>query len=238
MKCNAERLISALVGAELVAEHKHTAECSGQRKDLYVVTVSRNYGSGGAAVAQLLADRLGVRCCDRDILQEVARRAHVDISLVKTLDEHVKQIKGDWWQSLMSGKTLSQEQYFHHLVKVLLSISRTGGVIVGRGAHLVLGSCLAFRVRVVGTLPYCSRRIAERENLDSEAARQHTLEVDGERSAYIRKLFGSDIDDATAYDLVVNSDRFTVEEMVDIILFGMRAAGYVLPENLQRAASR
>jgi len=230
MKCNVERLIEALVGAAVMAERKNSSEPAEQKQQVYVVTVSRNYGAQGRAVAQLLADRLGVRCCDREILQGVARRANVDVDLVRTLDEHVKRIKGNWWQGLLTGKSFSREQYFHHLVKVVLSVSRNGGVIIGRGGNLILGPERAFRVRIVGSLPRCAERIAARENLDTAAARERVLEVDGERSEYIRELYDVDIDDASYYDLLLNSDRFDVESMVQSILFGMQRAAYAIPE--------
>ena len=232
MKCNVERLIRALVGAELAAERRTANEAVDHRNGRYVVTVSRNYGAQGKETAQLLADRLGVRCCDRSILQEVASRAHVDVDLVRRLDEHVKQIKGDWWHALVDTGRFSREQYFHHLVKVILGISRTGGVIVGRGAHLILRPDMAFRVRIVGTLPRCAERIAERENIGPQAARDRVLSVDRERSDYIRELYGVDAGDASYYDLVMNSDRFSVEDMVNIILSCMRRAGYILPEGV------
>jgi cytidylate kinase len=230
MKCNVERLIEALVGAAVMNDRKHSNESAEQKRNIYVVTVSRNYGALGKAVAQLLADRLGVRCCDREILQGVARRANVDVDLVKTLDEHVKRIKGNWWHGLISGKSFTREQYFHHLIKVVLSVSRKGGVIVGRGAHLILGAERAFRVRIVGTLPRCAERIVARENLGIADARQRVLEVDRERSEYIRELYDVNIEDAGLYDLLLNSDRFDVETMVDSILFAMQGTGYVLPE--------
>lgn len=237
MKCNVERLIEALVGAAVMAERKNSNEPAEHKRHIYVVTVSRSCGSQGKAVAQLLADRLGVRCCDREILQGVARRADVDVDLVKTLDEHVKRIKGNWWRALINGKSFTREQYFHHLVKVILSVSRNGGVIVGRGAHLILGPERAFRVRIVGSLPRCAERICARENLDNAAARQRVLEVDRERSEYIRELYDVDIRDAGFYDLVLNSDRFDLETMVENILFGMQGAGYVIPEAALKVSS-
>jgi cytidylate kinase len=230
MKCNVERLIEGLVGAAVMADRKNSNEPVEQKRHTYVVTVSRNYGAQGKAVAQLLADRLGVRCCDREILQGVARRANVDADLAKTLDETVKRIKGNWWHGLINGKSFSREQYFHYLVKVVLSVSRNGGVIVGRGAHLILGAERAFRVRIVGTLPRCAERIAARENLDIADARQRVLEVDRDRSEYIRELYDVDIEDAGFCDLLLNSDRFDVETMVENILFAMQGAGYVIPK--------
>lgn len=233
MKCNVERLIRALVAAEELRERRHAAEKARRERSTYVVTVSRGYGAQGKEVAQALADTLGVRCCDREILQEVSRRAHVDIELVSAIDEHMKKVKGEWWRSFVEGKSFTREQYFTNLVKVIVSISQRGGVILGRGAHLVLRGKRAFRVRIVGTLEHCAARIAEREKVDLTAARQRVLEVNNERAEYVRSLYDADIDDTRTYDLVINSDRYSISQMVEVILVGMCNAGYILPE--QRA---
>ena len=135
MRCNAERLIEALIAMEVMQMQQQEAEKKEklrQKAEIYVVTVSRDFGSMGKLVAQLLADTLEVRCCDRFILQEVARRAHVDEELVKVLDEHVSKLNDHWWQHLLNKDAFSYEDYYHYLVKTVLAISRTGGVIIGR----------------------------------------------------------------------------------------------------------
>ena len=76
MKCSVERMIEALAGAAVMADRNKGNESAEQKRKAYVFTVSRNYGAQGKAVAQLLADHLGVRCCDREILQAVAHRAN------------------------------------------------------------------------------------------------------------------------------------------------------------------
>lgn len=229
MRCNAERLIEALIAAQMMEmqlQHKKRIEVRP-----CVVTVSRGFGSMGKEVAQLLADTLEVRCCDRYILQEVARRAHIDEELVKVLDEHVGNLDKHWWQKLLDRKdTFSHEDYYHHLVKVVLSISRTGGVIVGRGAHIILGSEKAFRIRIAGSLASCSERIANRENIELDDASKRVVDTDSERAAYIRNLYNEDIDDTSLYDLIINSDRYDPAQIVEIILVAMRNAGQPLPE--------
>ena len=140
MKCSVERLIEALIASEIARERKAAEACSAaQRRSTYVLTVSRGYGALGKETAQKLADTLGVRCCDRYILQEVAKRANVDVELVRRLDDRVNRINGNWWESLFKGRSYPKERYLQHLVKVVLNISTKGGVIVGRGAHLILG---------------------------------------------------------------------------------------------------
>jgi len=228
MKCNAERLIQALVTAQLKEQHAidSKAQQVWNKNETHVVTISRNFGSLGKKAGQLLADTLELRCCDRDILQEVARRANTDEELVKVLDEHINQIDDHWWRTLITKNTFSYEDYYKYLVETIFSISLRGGVIIGRGANLILGPERAFRVRIVGSPLKCAERVAERENISLEEAMQKAHDVDQERAEYIRKLYETDIDDPLSYDLVLNSDRYDKVQLVELILVAMQEAGY------------
>lgn len=239
MKCSVERLIEALIASDIARERKAAEErAAAEQRSTYVVTVSRGYGALGKEIAQALADTLGVRCCDRMILQEVAKRANVDAELVKRLDERVKHIGSDWWQALFADSAYSQERYLHHLVKVVLNISMEGGVIVGRGAHLILGPGRCFRVRIVGSLKQCAGRISQREGIDITAAERRVEQVNRERAEYINELYGVHAGDSSNFDLVLNTDRFTAEQVVALILDAMQKAGYALtPAILNTAES-
>lgn len=237
MKCSAERLIDALIGVDLAKERKAAEEHAKlARQATYVVTVSRGYGSQGKLVAQALADRLGVRCCDRTILEAVAKRAAVDIDLVTRLDETVRHSALAPWKSVFSGQTLGEQRYLDHLVKVIMNISNKGGVIVGRGAHLILGPGRAFRVHIIGSLDACAARIAEREGIDLAAAQERVRTVDRQRAEFVEKHFGVSSADKSVYDLTINSDRFSIEQMVDLILDAMLKLGYDIPAELLRHA--
>ena len=240
MRCNADRLIEGLIAAELMEMQRQQAEKrekQAQRARTNVVTVSRDFGSLGKKVALLLADTLEVRCCDRYILQEVARRANVDEALVSVLDEHVSRIAGQWWQRFLQKDTFSYEDYHHYLVKTVLAISRTGGVIIGRGANIILGAENAFRVRITGSLETCAARVASRDGIDLEEALARTRAVNNERSEYLRMLYQADINDPSSYDLVLNSDRYDCRQMVEIILDAMEKAGYKLPDDARKSLS-
>lgn len=237
MKCSVERLIEALIASEIARERKVMEDrAAAELRATYVVTVSRGYGALGKETAQKLADTLGVRCCDRYILQEVAKRANVDIELVRRLDDRVNRIDSNWWQTLFKGKSYPKERYLQHLVKVVLNISMKGGVIVGRGAHLILGPERCFRVRIIGSLEKCAERISEREAIDLKAAQQRVQEVDRERAEYLNELYGVHAADSSNFDLVLNTDRFTVNETTALILNAMHKAGYqLMPAMLQVA---
>jgi cytidylate kinase len=237
MKCSAERLIEALIGIELAQERKAAQEKADKaRRASYVVTVSRGFGSCGKQVAKALADRLGVRCCDRTILKEVAARANVDVELVKKLDENIDKSSATPWKALFGGKTYTRERYLHHLVKVVLNISNKGGVIIGRGAHLILGPKRAFRVRIIGSPDACAARVAKREEIDIDSARKLVEKIDRQRAEYLREIYGQHIDECSDYDIVINSDHFDVPQMVGLILNGMQQAGYDIPRKLLQSA--
>ena len=240
MRCNADRLIEALIATEMMEMQRQEADKKEKRRQkakVKVVTVSRDFGSMGKLVAQLLADTLEVRSCDRFILQQVAQRAHVDEELVRALDEHVSKINGHWWQHLLQKDAFSYEDYYHYLVKTVLSISRSGGVIVGRGANLILSENKAFRVRITGSVEQCAKRVASREQIDREESIELVRKINKERAEYIRMLYDADINDPSAYDLVLNSDRYDRVQMVDLILDAMEKAGYKLPDDARNSLS-
>ena len=236
MKCSVERLIEALIGVELAQQRKAAEKKATQeRKASYVVTVSRGYGSQGHRIAQVLADRLGVRCCDREILEGVAAQADVDNELVKRLEENLENSSNSPWGAFFRNRPFPRERYLHHLVKVVLNISQKGGVIVGRGANLILGPGKAFRIRIVGSLESCAQRVAKRKKIDLEAARERIKTKDRQRSDYLKQLYGIDINDCRYYDLVINIDRFDVDSALELILYSMQLAGYDLPKELRKA---
>jgi cytidylate kinase len=235
MKCSVERLIEALIGIELAQARKAAEEKAMQaRKASYVVTISRSYGSHGHQIGQALADRLGVRCCDRAILEGAAKAADLDVDLLKKLDENLEDVHSRPWKAIFRNKSYPRERYLHHLVKVILNISKKGGVIVGRGAHLILGPGKAFRIRIIGSMDVCARRVTERKQIDLKAARERVEKVNRQRADYLQQLYGKDINDCSNYDLLINTDRYDVESAVELILHSLRQAGYDIPEKLMQ----
>jgi len=243
MRCNADRLIEGLITAQLkelqsiYAATKKRTRRHQDNPNPVVVTVSRSFGAMGKEIALQLADKLEVRCCDHFILQEVARRANVDESLVKVLDDHISVISDresnhdeHWWKRLLNRQSFSYEDYYEYLAKTVLSISLHGGVIIGRGAHLILGPEKAFRVRITGTPEKCAERVAERDGISLEQATEQVHRISNERAKYIQKLYHADINEPWSYDLVLNTDRFNRRQTVELILGGLRRAGYKLPE--------
>ena len=97
-------------------------------------------------------------------------------------------------------------EYRYHLSRVVGAVAHHGGaVILGRGAHLILGQGEALRVLVVAPLEARVRAVMDREGLGERDARQRIVTVEADRKAFLMKHFHADFADPTTFDLVVNT---------------------------------
>jgi len=171
-----------------------------------VVTVSRQHGAGGAEVARTLAAQLGLDLFDREIIQRIAESTHLSERVVSSLDEKDRELLADWLSALSSRGYLSPMEYRYHLSRTVGAVAHHGGaVILGRGAHLILGEGEALRILVVAPLETRVRAVMEREGLSERAARQRIVTVESDRKAFLMKHFHADFADPTTFDLVVNT---------------------------------
>ena len=180
-----------------------------------VVTISRDYGSGGDVIASRLCQQLGVPLYDDQVLREVAARLNDDPAIVAMLDEGFGRAKDMWLYRLLSGKDVSADNYRDTLVKVVMSLGRLGGVIVGRGAHVILSESCALRVRIAGTPEVCARRMAAAGHGAEAAELARALEVNHRRGKFVWEVFRSRLSDASQFDITVNTDR--MEDFEDVV---------------------
>lgn len=182
-----------------------------------VMTVSREYGSGGAAIAGAVAARLGWRLLDRAVLAEAARAANVDPALARAYDERV-----DSWAHRIAKKALwrggfeqlagvTDRDFFDAetmatLTKeVILQAAAAGScVIVGRGAQCLLQNRPdVFHVFVYAPLSLRVERL--RARVESREPEELARSVDRMRSDYIRAHFGCDWQNPHLYDMMISS---------------------------------
>ena len=230
---NILNVIAALAEAASAAPHAHDG-----RPRQPVVTVSRDYGAGGEVIAQRLAAELKLPIYDDVVLQEVAARLNDDPSIVRMLDEGLGRAKDMWLYRLFSGKDVSPDTYRDTLIRVILSLGRMGGVIVGRGAHLILAESCALRLRIAGSPEVCARRLAAEGEGSYEAMLDRVNEVNRRRGKFIWDVFHSRLADAHQFDLTINTDRMEdLAEVADLLVPLARAihAGKVLRHDLGKA---
>lgn len=183
-----------------------------------VVTVSRQAGSGGERIARLVADKLGFPLFDKEILTYIARRAKVLESMVATIEEGGRNWIEDSIRTMFNDALISHSEYLELLTRAVLAISsQDGAVIVGRGAERILPRPRRLAVRLAAPVDWRAERIGRDEGISLEAAQESARVTDEARRRFILDEFGGDVDDARAYDLVIDASRFGEEGIVGII---------------------
>jgi cytidylate kinase len=192
------------------------------------LVISRQCGSGGTNLAQLTSERLKWQVFDREIVEEVARSAHVRQQLIESVDERVRSGWSEFRRRLAEGEGIGRETYLHHLRHIILALGHHGEVIIlGRGAIYILPPECAVRVRLMAPLEQRAQRVAERENISLKKARHRVEEIDAERVAFLREAFGKDVAATEDYDLVLDTGELTLEAAAERVLAKLEAKLHV-----------
>ncbi|MEO5350839.1 MAG: cytidylate kinase-like family protein [Magnetococcus sp. YQC-3] len=195
-----------------------------------LVTLSRYYGVPDVETAQQLAERLAVPMYDRKLLDAIIKEAKGDKHLLERLDERVTSLVDDMVHAFFSKKSTNKDAYFRYMAKIIVGIGPSGGVIVGRAAHLLLPERAAFRVRLEGSIKACCKRLMTAENMKKADAEKEIVKINKERDKFnedVAKRFPSRVH---GYDLVLNSDLYSPEQMVRLIVAAMKEAGFQVPD--------
>ncbi len=191
-------------------------------RTLGFITLSRDAGNGGVAVAQDLAERLGWRVFDSEIVEYIAQRSSVHRDLISTLDESARDFVTDAVMALVNSvehREYGTSDYREALFSTMAVIAQHGeAVILGRGGNIVLeGFKDSLRVRLIAPLPVRVARVAEELSVNAPEAEKLVRQTDRNRKTFIKQQFHRDIDDPCLYDLVINTAGMTSGEVVSLI---------------------
>ncbi len=199
-----------------------------------IITLEREYGSGGALIAKTLAQRLGWRHWDEEITAEIARAANIDQREAQRCDERVDPFlyrlfkvyaRGSYERTLGLGdsRVFDTDCMVEMLQKVIEDIASRGNcVIVGRGApYFLRNRADAFHVFIYASDEEKIRRIKSIGKTEKEA-QQLVAEVDRERADFIRHYFGKQWPHRPLYNIMINS-KFGDEFVIDTILQNIEA---------------
>jgi cytidylate kinase len=198
-----------------------------------VLTVNREFGSGGGRIAESIAGWLGWKLLDRDIIDAIAYAAHVEKSVVRHYDEHVdswlRRINQQAMRSaaLAAGLELAEGSVFdaEQMVKLTQKIveqaySEGNCVIVGRGSQCILQHKPdVYHVFVYAPLKERILRLLKRLEKGANVE-QRIRTVDGERAKYLQQYFGKSWCNIHLYDLMISSHE-DEDETARAILYAM-----------------
>jgi cytidylate kinase len=194
-----------------------------------VVTISRQYGSGGGEVGARLAHRLGWQLLDHGVVQQVAAALNLTEGEAEERDERSRPFVASLVvgarsidPSLLDDRPLGLvdlDTYSETVRSVIESAASIGHVvIIGRGGQVLLaGRPDVLHVRLVAPLEQRIAYVAYREGLDQAAARGRLLSKDHDRERYLQVAYGRRSDDPCLYDLIINTGGLDLDAVVDEI---------------------
>lgn len=182
-----------------------------------VITISRQLGSLGTQIAQLLGKEFDCQSLDKESLEE----AFGEYGIPKESLERFDEKKPGFWDLFKTDKA----RYLHFTKEAIFKFARRGsGVIVGRGGQVLLADLRGvLHVRIIAPLEVRKERIMKRFNCDERHAEKILQDSNYERAGFHKFFFGVSWENLDLYDLVINTGTFSAETAVQLIKYSMNA---------------
>ncbi|MBQ8591710.1 MAG: cytidylate kinase-like family protein [Lachnospiraceae bacterium] len=194
-----------------------------------VITIARQYGSGGKTVGKMVADELGIPFYSRDILKLASEDSGINEALFGEVDEKLKKntlfrrFKDVYDGDLISPESddfVSDKNLFNYQAKIIKQLAdRESCVIVGRCADYVLRDYPnVMSVFVYADEKFCFDRAMERNSMSPRELEKYIAKIDKYRGDYYKYYTGQDWTDARNYDLCLHSGKLGFEKCKEEIL--------------------
>ena len=182
-----------------------------------VITLSREYGSGGRYVGRLIADKLGIKLYDKDFVIKVAEETGLSQEYIEENEQKrsaFAPLNNGYYSEFNNSDELFAKE--SELIKEIAD--KESCVIIGRCAD----SILADRKNVVKVFVYSNmedkiERAIKYYNMDKEKAEKEIERIDKQRGNHYKYYTGKEWKDFSNYDICVNSDALGVEKTADMI---------------------
>lgn len=184
-----------------------------------VITISREFGSGGRTIGKKTAEALGIPCYDRELLEKIAKESGFDEKYIQEAGEYAP---GGFLAAAFSHSATgpNNADYLWNIqYKIISQLAQEGPcVIVGRCADYVLrdkADCL--RVFIHADVDFRAKRIVEVYGEREQSPEQRLRDKDKRRAAYHRFYTDMKWGHAQNYDITLNSGRVGIDKCVEII---------------------
>lgn len=194
----------------------------------YVISIGREFGSGGKYIGQELAKRLNIKCYDNELLTKVSENYNIDMKMLEKVDE--KQ-KSSFWYSFATNYVFSktgepspisaEDNLFLKQAKVIENLYNNGenSIIIGRCSDYILKD----NPNVIKIFIYSSdmefkiNRKIKFEKLNAETAEKKIKQIDKQRAEYYKHFTTQNWGDRDNYDICIDTSKIGVVQTIDIL---------------------
>ena len=205
------------------------------KNEKFVITINRELGSGGRTVGRKLAEKLGVEFYDKALIKALQEKYHLSV-------EEIEKLKGQqqgWWADFkrhMTGAVMYTNYYIPHEgaepelldtnevfkteTEILKGMAEAEScVIAGRsGFYVFRKHPNHLSILIQASMEFRVARVMRKQNISENEALKIIEKVDKMRENYVKRYTESSRYDTHNYDLVINADGKTEDEIVDLIL--------------------
>ena len=203
----------------------------------FVITISREVGSGGHTVGAILAERLGARYCDKFLLEALEKKFNLSADEI----ERLKGAKKGWLADIVSkvspmptmdalgfnsryskeiGSAVTTDDLFKAEVEILRSFAAIGScVVAGRsGFYVFKNHPNKLNVFIAASMQHRIQRVMSRQGISEAEAAEIINKLDSARENYVKRYAGVSRYDLRNYDVVLNADDHSEDALADIIM--------------------
>ena len=186
-----------------------------------IITISRQFGSGGRTIGRMVAEKLGIPCYDQELLEQLAEKSGFSKEYIKERGEYTE--RGGWLANALSGRIgggMNNQDYIWIAQReLILDLAAKGScVIVGRCADYILqdqADCL--NVFVHASIEQRSERIVKLYGERDDAPEKRLKDKDRRRKAYYQFYTDMEWGKAENYHISLDSGVIGLEKCVQII---------------------
>ena len=193
-----------------------------------IISIGRQHGSGGREIARLLAQELGIKCYDKEIVDEAAKHSDFSRDLINAYDE--KRMSA----FMLHAGGYGLNENFRLNMQVVSAQFDAIREIASKGDCIFVGRCADYILRdrsdlvsvfILGDMDERLKCLERRQSLDVATARQKIKEVDKDRSSFYKYYSDQVWGDAQNYDLCINSGAIGIDGAVDLIIDAVNKRG-------------
>lgn len=186
-----------------------------------IITISREFGSGGRTIGKMTAKKLGIACYDQELIEKIAKKSGFTKEFVEEKGEHSQH--GGWFANAFTDRGMngiSSQDYLWGIQRdIILELAeKESCVIVGRCADYILkdtADCL--KVFIHADMKSRAERIVEQYGESRDSPEKRLRDKDKRRSAYYQFYTDLEWGEVKNYHIALDSGALGIEKCVEIL---------------------
>ena len=192
-----------------------------------IITIGREFGSGGRELGRRLSEELGFAYYDQEIISELSKRTFLSEQYVQAIVEHRPSFSfpihiGQSFYALGNPAFEQTMNIYKEQARIIAEMAyKSDCVIVGRCADYILNDYNPFRIFIYSDMKSkikrCREKGSESETLNEKELRQKISGIDKKRAKYYEFYTGHPWGDKMNFDLCINTTKTSVKELAPVI---------------------